>query len=154
MRLRVEISPETAEEEVVIRCRERDARTVSLERAVESIIGCSTDMMLTLGDTEYYIPKKELLFFETYDGKVTAHTADRMLYTSYKLFELESIMPKSFVRVSKSCIVNIDAIGAIAKNLTGASRVMFRGTEKAVYVSRSYYKVLKEKIEALRFFAE
>ena len=151
MKLRVEISPEAEEEAVIIRCRARSEEICQLERILEELIRAGSDMVLSLGDTEYYVPIGELLFFETCGGKVTAHTADRMYYTACRLFELERRLPGNFVRVSKSCILNVAAISALTKNLTGASRVMFRGTEKAVYVSRAYYKLLKDKIEEIRF---
>lgn len=151
MKLRVEITQEAEEEEIILRCRARTEQIARIERTLEQLMGTDTEMILTLGDTEYYIPIRDILFFETCDGKVTAHTAARMFYTQYKLFELELLLPPSFVRVSKCCILNAAAISALSHNLTGASRVMFRGTEKIVYVSRSYYKILKEKIYDMRF---
>ena len=107
-------------------------------------------MALTLGDTEYFVRKQDILFFETVDGRVKAHTADGMYDTRYKLFELEEIMPASFLRVSKSCILNSAAVRTLSHNLAGASRVTFHGSEKIVYVSRAYYKILREKIESMR----
>ena len=56
--------------------------------------GQSPPLLLTLGDTEYYIPRSEILFFETDgQGRITAHTAKHLYYTAYRLFELERLLP-------------------------------------------------------------
>ncbi len=148
MKLRVEIGGE--DDEIVIRASCYDGKIRRLEEAIHAMLGEDGEMVLSIGDTSYFVPKRDILFFETVDGKVKAHTAGNMYTVPYKLFELEQLMPASFVRVSKSCILNATAIYSLSHNLTGASKVSFHGSDKIVYVSRAYYKVLKEKIYAMR----
>ena len=50
------------------------------------------------------------------------------------------------MRISKSTIVNLDHIYSITRNLAASSAVAFYGTPKKVYVSRSYYKMLIERL--------
>ena len=88
----------------------------------------------------------QLLFFETEGKLVQAHTADRLYLTDRKLYELEESLPGSFMRISKSTIVNLDHIYSITRNLTASSIVEFYGTAKKVYVSRNYYKALTERL--------
>lgn len=152
MRLRCEISPEMVDdEEVIIRCKAKTDKVRLIESVVESILAGDSELILYIRDTEYYIPKGDILYFETESGKVKAHTAEKIFTANYKLFELEAIMPHSFIRVSKSCILNAAKVEAINRNLTGASQVFFKGCDKRVYVSRSYFKLLKEKITEMRF---
>lgn len=84
--------------------------------------------------------------FETEGKLVQAHTADRLYLTDRKLYELEESLPGSFMRISKSTIVNLDHIYSITRNLTASSIVEFYGTAKKVYVSRNYYKALTERL--------
>lgn len=146
MKLEVMISPDT-EERVIIHAKERNETVAQIEAAVEGILKGSSAMRLTIRDTEYFIPKSDILYFETEDGVVKAHTAERIFTSDKKLFELEETLPPTFLRVSKSCIVNVSRIEAIRKNPLGASEVFLRGTEKKVYASRLYYKTLREKLE-------
>ncbi len=74
-----------------------------------------------------------------------------MYYTEYKLYELEKLMTPTFVRISKSCIINVNKISAIHRSITGASEVSFNNTDKKVYVSRAYYKILKDRLYEMRF---
>ncbi len=154
MKYRCEVLPELScnEEEIVIRCRAMTEKIRLIEGVLENLLVQGSELILYIRDTEYYIPKQDILYFETEDGKVRAHTADRIFTADYKLFELEQIMPSNFVRASKSCILNTARVEAISRNLTGASEVFFKGCRKKVYVSRGYYKLLKEKIKETRFF--
>lgn len=67
-----------------------------------------------------------------------------------QLYELEELLPGSFMRISKSAIVNTSHIYSISRNLTASSVVAFADTHKQVYVSRYYYKPLINKLEEKR----
>lgn len=149
MKLRVEIFDE-ADEEVIIRCRSMTQEVKRIQDLVSSVIENNAELLLHVGSCEYYVPRNEILFFETDGGRTTAHTTDKMYYTSYKLYELGQLLPVSFVRISKSCILNAAKVCTIHKNLAGASEVLFRNSHKKVFVSRMYFKVLKERIEEMR----
>ena len=101
----------------------------------------------------FYMPtfrESEILFFETDNNQVMAHTANEIFLTGSKLYELEKILPWYFSRISKSAILNVKKVYAITRNLTASSLIEFEGTPKHVYVSRAYYKPLKEKLEEMR----
>lgn len=146
MKVRIEIDERLQEDEVIIRCSQVDSGIIKLQEAVRDIGSKDWCMTLRMKDTEYYIPLDEILFFETEEKSVWAHTADKMFETSYKLYELEKILPGYFMRISKSTIVNVNGIYSITRNLTASSVVEFTGSAKKVYVSRNYYKVLAERL--------
>lgn len=149
MKIRMEIDPD-APEELVIRCKALTADIVKLEQLLTKEWNPSGEMILYQDDTEYYIETKRILFFETEGTQVLAHTEKEIFETRKKLYELEDILGSAFLRISKSAIVNLDKIYSIRRNLTASSEISFRGTHKQIYVSRAYYKVLKEKIEEKR----
>ncbi|MBO4868926.1 MAG: LytTR family transcriptional regulator DNA-binding domain-containing protein [Clostridia bacterium] len=149
MKVRIEIS-EDGDEEVVIRARSLSDEVRRISEAVTAAAGGEATLSLTDGESEYFIPVASLLFFETDGGHTTAHTADRMYYTARKLYELEAILPRTFARVSKSCVVNTALISSIKRNPVGASETLFVGSYKKAYISRSYYKAVRELIEETR----
>ncbi len=150
MNVRVEMTA-NGEEEIVIRCAEKSEKTAYLETMIRSLVNGGKELVLYIGNTEYFLPKEDVLFFETYDGKVYAHTSDRMYRTDCKLFEVETMMTPYFVRVSKSAAVNVKHISSLSRELTGGGEIAFRGCDKTVRFSRGYYKLLKDKIEEMRF---
>jgi len=147
--VRVEIVSDS-DDEIVIRCQRRTDRIAYLEAAINKLT-TGSDMLLYIGTTEYYISKDEILFFETYDGKVYAHTRDHMYMTPHKLFEIETVMPPFFVRISKSVIANIRLISSLHRELTGNGEITFKDSDKITHFSRGYYRALKDKIEEVRF---
>lgn len=150
MKVRIEIEEELQEDEVIIRCSKMDEGIMRIQAAVMERAGGKQQISLKSGDTEYYLPLAEILFFETENKTVFAHTKDRMLEAEYKLYELEELLPGSFMRISKSTIVNLEHIYSITRNLTASSVVEFTHSHKQIYVSRNYYKPLVERLAERR----
>ena len=146
MKIRIEVDKEIQEDEVIIKCKQLNDDVTNIQKALTDILSKKTQIIFYKNNSEYYIPLSEILFFETEESSISAHTIDNIYQVKYKLYELEDILPNNFMRVSKSTILNIDYIYSITKNLTSSSIVEFQNTHKKVYVSRHYYKLLKFKL--------
>lgn len=150
MKVRIDIDETLEENEIIIRSRKLDERTQKVYQILMDHSRGSQCLILYKGNVEYYIPLDEILFFETMDHSISAHTVNQVYETSYRLYELEELLPGYFMRVSKSTIVNINHIYSISRNLTASSEVQFMNTHKQVFVSRNYYKSLKFRLEEKR----
>ena len=150
MRFRMEIDENLEEDEIILKCRELSTDVQNLQAAIYESLTKRNQFVLYKENTEYYLSPSEILFFETEAKGIMAHTREDVFLVKYKLYELEEILPGNFLRISKSGIVNMNEIFSITRNLTGASAVEFKGTHKKIFVSRSYYKVLKDKLEEKR----
>lgn len=148
MKVRIEQSDA---DEIIIRCQSMDEGAKLAQRLLDTALAGQGELALYIGNSEHYVKKDDILFFESSENKVFAHTKDRMLRTDYRLFELEGIMPSYFVRISKSVIANVKHISSLSRELTGNGTLTFSGTDKRVYFSRAYHSRLKEKIEEVRF---
>ena len=135
------------EEEIIIRCRELTPEIVQLQKSISEQQGGKINLTFFKDSVEYFFPVDNILFFETSDRSVDAHTASDIFQIKYKLYELERLLPRNFIRVSKSTILNISRIYSIDKNITSSSVVSFEGTYKQIYVSRSYFKALKQRLD-------
>lgn len=149
LKIRIEMDPD-GEEEIVIRCKNLTPEIMKLQQSLAEWSKQSETIVLYKGNTEYYLELDNVLFFETDNSIVMAHTAKETYETTYKLYELEELLIGKFQRISKSALVNIDKIYAINRNLTASSSIEFQGTHKLIYVSRAYYKLLKEKLDEKR----
>ena len=148
MKLRIEITDESSEDEVIIRCSRVDDSVQKLQAYILSM--SAPKLTFYKGAQEYYLPLEEILFFETDSEQIYAHTTNDAFRVKYKLYELEDILPHFFIRAAKGTIVNATKIYAINRNLTSSSQVKFAGTHKQIYVSRHYYSSLKEKMNERR----
>ena len=150
MKIRIELDNAIEENEVIIKCRELSEEIAQIQKVISELIAEKREMIFYKDNTEYYICIDDVLFFETEESSIYAHTLNEVYQVKYKLYELEEILPNNFVRISKSTILNINHIYSITRNITSSSLVEFKNTYKKVYVSRSYYKVLKLKLSEKR----
>ena len=144
MKLKIEVEQQLDETEIVIRCATVDETVQKLQAMILSL--SSPKLLFYKGNQEFYLPLEKVLFFETEGEKVFAHTANDTYLVKHRLYELETILPRFFVRAAKGTIVNISKIYAINRNITSSSQISFTGTHKHVYVSRHYYSSLKERL--------
>lgn len=149
MKVRIEIDDSVTEDEVVIRCRSFDSNTARIQQALIELTEKS-DLSFFKDNTEYFMPIDMILFFETSPTGIDAHTRDDVFTIKKKLYELEEMLPRSFMRVSKSAILNLNKVYSVEKNITASSLVRFMGTDKIVYVSRIYYKAMKQRLDERR----
>lgn len=150
MKIKIEIDENLTEEEIVIRGSALTEEMTAVQRAVADVLARKQTLTFYKNETEYYIPLNEILFFETEDGGISAHTSADVYTVKYKLYELEQVLPRNFIRVSKSTILNASKVYSVERNLTASSIVQFAGSHKQVYVSRYYYKSLKISLEEKR----
>ena len=143
-KVKIEIDPNATDTEITIRCSEVNAEVVRIQRMLSESAQGTPQIVFHKDDAEYFLPLENVLFFETDDGHIRAHTAEDEFEAKYKLYELEEMLPSYFLRISKSTILNTHRLYSIIRNLAGASKIEFQGTYKTVYCSRNYYKALKE----------
>ena len=145
MKLRIEVTDDGMEEEIIIRCNSIDENVRRLQAFVQSL--AQPKLTFYKGTQEYYLPLDEILFFETDNEQIYAHTKKDAFLVKYKLYELEDILPQVFARAAKGTIVNTSRIYVINRNIASSSQISFGGTHKQIYVSRHYYKTLKDKMK-------
>ncbi|KRN27774.1 LytTR family DNA-binding domain-containing protein [Liquorilactobacillus mali] len=146
MKIRVEIDKEVKETEVVIRASEQTTDVKKLYEEISRKI-INKRIKLFQGTTEFYINSSNILFFETDERIVNAHTRNDLFETHLRLYELEKLLPQNFMRISKSAIINLDEVYTLTRSLTG-NLIAFHESYKQVYVSRRYFKDVKKRLES------
>ena len=92
MKVRLEIDDSLNEDEIVIHTKEYTEELKQLLSNFKS----KPSIQFFKQDTEYYLDLDTILFFESDNGRVYAHTANDMFSTTQKLYELENILPNSW----------------------------------------------------------
>lgn len=88
MKVRIDIDENLIEDEVIIRCSRLDEKTQKVYDTLMDITKESRHLVLYRGNVEYYLPLDSILFFETSDNCISAHTVDNVYETTYRLYEL------------------------------------------------------------------
>ena len=127
-------------EQVLIRCHAVTEEVREIAAFVKSRQGSLTGVK---DSRQYEIAVSDIYYFESVDGKTFLYAKDQVYETSYRIYELESMLrPKNFLRVSKSMLLNLMKIRSIQSALNGRfAAVLLSGEE--VIISRSYVKGLK-----------
>ncbi|WP_261810194.1 LytTR family DNA-binding domain-containing protein [Levilactobacillus humaensis] len=145
MKIRVEVDDQLAEPEITIRTPV-DVGVDQLVTAIQGVGATATRMTFSQRGENYQVILRDVLFFEAADHQVMVHTSTEVFSTRQRLYELEETLPASFRRVSKSAILNCDQVFSLTKSVTG-NLVKFQNSHKQLYVSRRFYKGLKEALE-------
>ena len=138
------------EDQVIIRCREFSEDIARIHKLILELEAKKKEIVVYKEETEYYLGLNNILFFETEDGAIIAHTYKDAYIVKYKLYELEKLLPDNFTRISKSAIINLSLVYAINRSITTYGSIAFQDSHKKVFVSRSYYKSFKYKLDEKR----
>ena len=150
MKITIEVQPDLTGKQIIIRTPELDQQTQELSRLIKSKAAELVELnFFDQAGTQYYLKLADILFFETDGRKISVHTAHHVYLTEKKLYQLEEILPDYFMRVAKSAILNLDQIFSLKHTLT-SNLVQFYNSQKQLYVSRSYYKALKQRLDERR----
>lgn len=87
----------------------------------------------------FFLPYSEILFIEKVSKEVIIHTERGEHTVRWTLAELETMLPKVFVRVHKSFLVNADKISRISEFGDRTYEIFFGNVNKTAILSR--YKV-------------
>ena len=118
MKVIVNVDENCIEEQVIINCHELNENIINIQKTISAMENQSLKIELKQGEKEFYIDVGEILFFETDNNQVMAHTANEIFLTGSKLYELEKILPWYFSRISKSAILNVAHVGKFSSDRT------------------------------------
>lgn len=134
----------TKEEEIVATVHEPSALTEQIQQLVMEYTG--TDRITAYGEDDAVILKfQQIACITVQDGKTYAiDTKGKQYRLKQRLYELEGLLPASFIRINKSAIANENHIQKFAANFSGAVDVVFQGGYRE-YVSRRCFALIKRR---------
>lgn len=143
------------EEEAIIKCNSVSPKLLELinelksqneEDTTRTVPGVQPGQKLKVylnGDIHLIAPN-DVYYFEYVEQKVFVYGKTKVYEIKSKLYELEEQLAKTdFIRVSKSCILNLNKIGSLAPSLGGRFEARLKNGEKVI-ISRQYVNSLKE----------
>ncbi len=149
MKIRLEFDNGAQEPEIVIRCKELTDDVLRIQR----ILADNTkgdDVVFYKNNSRCYFPLNDVLFFESGEHEICAHTTNDVYTVKEKLYTLEDKLPRNFVRISKSAILNTLHVFSLEKHITSYSTVSFNKSQKQAFVSRNYLKDLLARLDETR----
>ena len=99
-----------------------------------------------IDDQVYLVEIGKIQRFYIENRKVLAETASQTYIIDLRLYQVLDILPTTFIQISQSEIVNIDAISHLKLTPNGLVEIFLKN-ESFTYSSRRYLKTIKEKLE-------
>ena len=138
------IIDQTKDEEIVATVHSPSGLTEKIQQLVQEYTG--TDRVAAyVEDDVQMLPFAEIACITVIDGKTFAvDSRGRQYRLKQRLYELEAVLPQSFIRINKSAIANERLIERFAATFSGAVDAVFRGGYRE-YVSRRCFAEIKRR---------
>lgn len=131
---------------VTIECRDTDEKIFKLINVIKSIESSEKRIVGLRDNDTYCIEPNDVFYFESVERKTFCYTKNAVYETELKLYETLDVFSKAdFMRVSKSCVINLNRIKSIRPDFGGKILATMQNGER-VYVSRQYALELKNKL--------
>lgn len=143
MNVTITENPALDDIEVSVACPRIDER---VQRIVATLGAFDRTLVGMRDGATYRLDVDDVCYAETVDGRTFLYTADAVLETPLRLYELEEkLTGTEFVRASKQMLVNFDRVEAIRPALNARLQLLLDNGESAI-VSRQYAPAIKRKL--------
>ena len=135
------------DEEVVATVHQRTALIDEIETLVLKYAGADRIPVYTEDEVKM-LPFSKLECVTVLDGKTYAiDSANRRYRLKQRLYELETLLPSSFIRINKSTLANENCLERFAVTYSGAVDAVFK-CGYTEYVSRRCFAQIKRRLES------
>lgn len=143
MKISIDIDPELAETEVVIKAA---ALTAEIEKTIAAL-RMADDKITVVKDGETHILDiSKIAYIETVDRRTFVYTEDDCFESKLRLYETEEkLCSVGFLRISKSCIVRLKYIRSLKAEFDRKIRITLENGEQLI-ASRQYADELKKRL--------
>ena len=134
------------DEEIIATVHERSPLTDQIERLVMQYTGTDRIAAYTEDDMKM-LPFTDIECITILDGKTYAiDTNNRRYRLKLRLYELEEILPSSFIRINKSTLANETRLERFTASFSGAVDAVFK-CGYTEYVSRRCFAEIKRRFD-------
>ena len=145
MKVRLDIDQQYTEEQIIIEAPSLSPKIQKVQNFVQSLDQKDT-IKGKFQDQVYLIEIGQIQRIYIENRKVLAETDSRTYALDIRLYQASEILPASFIQISQSEIVNIDAISHLKLTSNGLIEIYLKN-DSFTYSSRRYLKAIKEKLE-------
>ena len=145
MKLRLDIDAQYTEEQIILEAPSLSKNIQKVQDFVQSLDQKET-LKGKFQDQVFLIEIQKIQRIYIENRKVLAETDGRTYALDIRLYQAVEILPASFIQISQSEIINIDAISHLKLTSNGLIEIYLKN-DSFTYSSRRYLKTIKEKLE-------
>ena len=145
MKVKLDIDQQYTEEQMIIEAPTLSSKVQKVQDFVQSLDQKET-IKGKFQDQVYLIQISKIQRIYIENRKVLAETNQQTYALDIRLYQAVDILPTSFIQISQSEIINIDAISHLKLTSNGLIEIYLKN-DSFTYSSRRYLKAIKEKLE-------
>lgn len=143
MKIKTEQDLSCTEIEVILKYPQKDKqvnRIIDFLQSFDMQIKCDSD------NAERMINILDIYYIESVDKKTFVYLENTVYHTDFRLYQLkERLQTYGFVQISKSCILNINALESIRPLFNSRMEATLKNGEK-VNINRNYLNKVKKAL--------
>ena len=121
--------------------------TKDVERIVTMLKSATTRIKCSYDNGEKLVSVSDIYYFESVDKKTFVYCEKDVYRTELRLYQIaEDYAHLGFMQISKSCILNINALDSITPLPSSRMEATLKNTER-VYVTRKYLGNIKRALQ-------
>lgn len=141
MKIKVCVDESYQDVEIIIRCPQHDE---TIQKIVEQLDFKPNKIICKKEKQIYSFQISEIYYIESIDEKSFVYTQNDVYESQDKLYMLEEkLKDDGILRISKSCLLNLDALESVRALLNGKYEATLINGEKLI-ISRNYMKDFKK----------
>ena len=145
MKIELQINETYEEEKLIVQTPQPTEKVQKVIEFAENLDQKET-IKGKIDDQVYLVKIGKIQRFYIENRKVLAETASQTYTIDLRLYQVLDILLTTFIQISQSEIVNIDAISHLKLTPNGLVEIFLKN-ESFTYSSRRYLKTIKEKLE-------
>lgn len=116
-------------------------RLETLVKSVDKTIKCNSE------NAELWLNASDIYYIESVDKRTFIYSKDSVYLSEFRLYQIESeLIDAGFVKVSKSCIMNINVLKSIRSLMNSRMEATLSNGER-INVTRKYVSAIREKLQ-------
>lgn len=142
MKLNIFKCSEATEAEITLKYSEE---TPQIENLIDTLRIFCRSIQAEKDGSSHTITLDEVFYIESVDEKCYIYTKTDLYDCKHKLYTLEEMLEDtSFIRISKSCILNIAKLKSVRPFINGKFEATMQNEEKII-INRHYVSAFKKK---------
>lgn len=144
IKINTDISSEYKEISITINAPNLSDEIRNLIEYVSNINTISNQIVASKNNEIYFIDLEEVICFFSKDKYNYVRSIDGTYKIKYKLYELEELLKqKDFIRISNSCIININQVKYFDTSMLGTILVKFKDNTQEKVSKRNVPQIMK-----------
>ena len=144
MKIKIKQDLSCNEMEITIKYCQKEKQ---VDRIIDFLKSFDMQIKCDIDNTERMVNVLDIYYIESVDKKTFVYLEKAVFHTKFRLYQLKDKLHEyGFVQISKSCILNINALESIKPLFNSRMEATLKNGEK-VYINRNYLKGVKKALK-------